>query len=137
MKIMLLGSALLAALLAAAGLGCSREAPEKEEISKEPSCRIDTDCPEKQACEQGVCRSQAPECRDDGECPRGFACTDWQCRPWQGPCTSDQGCPADSQCSEGSCRPFVCSADLDCGEGGWICGGGICKAGCQSDEERT
>ncbi|MBW1871854.1 MAG: hypothetical protein JRJ19_07305, partial [Deltaproteobacteria bacterium] len=60
-------------------------------------CTIDADCPEDQACDDGVCHF---ECTTSESCPEGQQCLSGFCRQ---PCNDDSRCGENEMCEDGFC----------------------------------
>ena len=112
-----LASLLVFAVSALSLPGCGGDDASSDAVSV--SCRLNSDCPAGQTC-------------DDGACVEAEACAGEGC-----PCQSDAGCPVGQVCelATGVCFEPDCRADLDCPLGA-ICQGGQCLTDTDADRDR-
>ncbi len=88
-------------------------------------CREDSDCPDSDTCNLGVCRPRpvtTPSCFNNLDCPAENDCVDGRCRAH---CLSNAQCPAPLTCHIGYCQEAqtssgsgrVCQMSCECPSG--------------------
>ncbi len=109
-----LGTSLLLGMLLSV-VGCGEDEGDGQDLG----CRLNSDCPVDQICQDGVC---AP-----GDVCQGDDC----------PCAADSDCGATEYCDidTGSCEPLECLRDRDC-ELGEVCRQGQCLTDVDADRDR-
>jgi len=86
-------------------------------------CDDDFDCPDAQACQDGICEPTTP-CVSDVACGDGQICANGRCIP-STECTGDDECPRGTECTGGTCVPALCRGNADCSDGE-VCDAGQC-----------
>jgi len=102
-------------------------------------CVGDEECCVGYHCNFGSCIPDGEGCVADSDCPpEQPVCMDGKCIPWYPECQIDEDCPAPGQvCQDGRCVQPGCTADT-CPIGQWCdLETGLCKEGCDSNEDCT
>jgi hypothetical protein len=101
-------------------------------------CLSDEDCCVGFHCNFGDCVADQAGCLADSDCadPALPVCLDEKCVPLDAECALDADCPGAGQvCQDGRCQTPGCNAQT-CAQGQWCdTATGLCKAGCDSNED--
>jgi hypothetical protein len=103
-------------------------------------CVGDEECCVGYHCNFGTCEPDGEGCQADSDCldPAKPVCVDGKCVPSEPECQIDSDCPGEGQvCQDGCCVQPGCTAQT-CPQGQWCDPAtGLCKEGCDSNEDCT